>query len=186
MKSIFKRNQIIITALAIMIAIAGYLNYADTDMLKNKESAAVSQNKVGETSKTESKEKESVPGEAVLANGDIVNNIASVKLNREQVRAENREALSEIINNESLGNEQKQEAVDAMVALTDASEKEAAAENMLAAKGFSDAVVSMNDGKVDVVVGLSEISDEQRAQIEDIVKRKTEVGVENISIMLME
>ena len=31
MKRIFKKNQVIITALAIMIAVAGYLNFSDTD-----------------------------------------------------------------------------------------------------------------------------------------------------------
>lgn len=29
MKKIFKKNQIIITVLALMIAVAGYINYAD-------------------------------------------------------------------------------------------------------------------------------------------------------------
>ena len=37
-KPVFKKNQIIVTALAVMIAVAGYLNYAgtsfDSSMLK--------------------------------------------------------------------------------------------------------------------------------------------------------
>ena len=32
MKHIFKKNQIIITALAVMIAVAGYLNYSGTKL----------------------------------------------------------------------------------------------------------------------------------------------------------
>ena len=61
-------------------------------------------------------------------------------------------------------------------------EKETAAEILLQAKGFQDVVVSINEGAVDVVVNTAELTDIQRAQIEDIVKRKTEIGAENIII----
>ena len=44
---------------------------------------------------------------------------------------------------------------------------------------------AMTDGKVDVVIHAPSITDQQRAQIEDIVKRKTEVGAENIIITLL-
>lgn len=46
-------------------------------------------------------------------------------------------------------------------------------------------VVSITDGKVDVVINAPSITDQQRAQIEDIVKRKTEVPVDGIVITLM-
>ncbi|CDC92568.1 putative uncharacterized protein [Firmicutes bacterium CAG:227] len=36
MKKIFKKNQVIITALAIMIAVAGYINYSDTHLGMDK------------------------------------------------------------------------------------------------------------------------------------------------------
>ena len=45
--------------------------------------------------------------------------------------------------------------------------------------------MSLTDGKVDVVINAPSITDQQRAQIEDIVKRKTEVGAENIIITLL-
>ena len=45
---------------------------------------------------------------------------------------------------------------------------------------------SAEDGSVDVVIGQSEITDAQRAQIEDIVKRKTEISGENIVITTMQ
>ena len=32
MKKVIKRNQVIITSLAILIAVAGYLNFADVDL----------------------------------------------------------------------------------------------------------------------------------------------------------
>ena len=60
--------------------------------------------------------------------------------------------------------------------------KEAAAESLLAAKGFNDSVVSITDDQADVIVGASELSDANRAQIEDIVTRKTGVAAQNIVI----
>ena len=88
----------------------------------------------------------------------------------------------EIINSTGLTDMQKQDAVNTMVEMTAIAEKETAAEILLQAKGFTDVVVSINEDAVDVVVNATELSDIQRAQIEDIVKRKTEIGAENIII----
>ena len=69
-----------------------------------------------------------------------------------------------------------------MIELTDIAEREAAAELLLEAKGFVDVIVSITDGQADVVVNKSSLSDTERAQIEDIIKRKSGVSVENITI----
>ena len=69
-----------------------------------------------------------------------------------------------------------------MLQLTDISERETGAETLLAAKGFEDVVVSIAGAKVDVVVNQPEISETQRAQIEDVVTRKTGIPPENIVI----
>lgn len=49
----------------------------------------------------------------------------------------------EILNNTEVGDEQKQEAVNTMVQMTEISEKEAAAEMLLEAKGFENAIVNL-------------------------------------------
>lgn len=132
------------------------------------------------------KEKEAVenPGEAVLTSNTVenVNFAAEVKLNREQMRSQNKATLLEVINNTNISQEQKQNAIDAMVAITDISERENAAEMLLEAKGFTDVVVSITDDNADVVLNMGEVTDAKRAQIEDIVKRKTNVNPENIII----
>lgn len=53
---------------------------------------------------------------------------------------------------------------------------------MLASKGFKEAVVSLTSDGADVVVSAAELSEANRAQIEDIVTRKTGVAAENIVI----
>ena len=87
-----------------------------------------------------------------------------------------------IVNSQDISDSAKQEAVNKLTSITDASEKEIACELLLEAKGFEGAIVSIIDGKADVVINLSSISDVQRAQIEDIVKRKTGFSADKISI----
>lgn len=236
MKNLIKKNQLMITALAIMLAIAGYLQFAGTN-LEDEEYLAVDNNMADQvtyqdlesldsevevvmddyldedmailegteftdaTDTTEGTEvaagidasadlslaevqpeADEIPGEAVFTSANGVAVLSEAKMLKEQVRAKNKETLLEIINSDGLTDAQKQEAVDTMVQMTDVAEKETAAEILLQAKGFDDVVVSINEDAVDVVVNLAELTDAQRAQIEDIVKRKTEIGAENIVI----
>lgn len=108
--------------------------------------------------------------------------MAQARIDREQVRSQNKEALNAIINNTGLSEAERQSAVQSLVEMTDLVEKETAAEQMLEAQGFSDVVVNLTGETADVVVPQSQVSEEQRAQIEDIVTRKAEIGVENIVI----
>lgn len=123
-----------------------------------------------------------IPGEAVFTSTAGVAVLSEAKLLKEQTRAKNKETLMEIINSTGLTDAQKQDAVNSMVEMTEYAEKEAAAEILLEAKGFSDVVVSINADAVDVVVNAASLTDVQRAQIEDIVTRKTDIPAENIII----
>ena len=250
MKDLFKKNQLMITALAIMIAIAGYLQFAGTNLedeyLMTQDGQVSDVNSTGVITENltagtvedsylldgnlelsaedlndsyltdiesldsevdvvmedyldedmevaansqdpdqvaEAKpDEDEVPGEAVFTSTSAVTVLSEAKLLKEQTRAKNKETLLEIINSTGLTDAQKQEAVNSMVQMTEIAEKEAAAEILLEAKGFRDVVVSMNGGAVDVVVNATELDDVQRAQIEDIVTRKTDVEPQNIII----
>ena len=198
MKRLFKKNQIIITALAVMIAIAGYLNYsgklfgeeekstteANTE-LANQELLDISQEDIEtgtEDIASNDSEVEGTPGEAVLTSGSADTTVAQAKVSREQVRAQNKETLQAIIDNADLSDEEKQSAVAQMVEITELSEQEVAIETLMASKGFSEAVVSLTADSADVVVNAEELTDANRAQIEDIVTRKTDIAPENIVI----
>ena len=122
------------------------------------------------------------PGEAVLTNGSVSSVVSQAKVSREQVRSKNKETLQNIIDNKNLSAEEKEKAVNQMVQMTETAEKESAAESLLAAKGFHNSVVSITDDQADVIVGASELSDANRAQIEDIVTRKTGAAAQNIVI----
>lgn len=251
MKNMIKKNQIMITALAIMIAVAGYLNFAGTKVTEEEIMTVGSDTVVGEESaKSGEKDKKAetasadvttmldisdediqqatygdiesldtdvttqaadyldegmaeavdaqaagtetasaqdqsqgeIPGEAVFTSTTGTNALSAAKLQKEQTRAKNKETLLEIINNANITETQKQEAVNNMINITDIAEKETAAEILLEAKGFSDVVVSISSEGVDVVVNASELSEAQRAQIEDIIIRKTGAAAESIII----
>ena len=111
--------------------------------------------------------------------------MAQARIEREQIRSQNKESLLSIINNEALSETEKESAIASMVNMTDLVEKEAAAELLLEAKGFPDVVVNLTGETADIVVPDTKVDDASRAQIEDIVKRKTGIAAENIVITAM-
>lgn len=61
-------------------------------------------------------------------------------------------------------------------------EKEMTIESLLKAKGFADAAVTLHSGSVNVVLSAEALSDEQVAQVLDIVIRETDEKAENIKV----
>ena len=224
MKKLFKKNQVIITALALMICAAGYLQFSDAgeeaDSLGAKDGYEynVSENEgtgteeadgitinvgnmddgssIAEDVTVTGKSEEVADsqgndaegdshqiGEAVMVSTTLQGNFTTnARLVREQRRAQSKETLMGIIDNASLSEEQKQAAVETLVNLTTIAEKENAAELLLEAKGFADPIVNISENEVDVVINAISVTDQQIAQIEDIVTRKTGYEVEDITI----
>ncbi len=246
MKKLFKKNQVIITALAIMIAVAGYLNFtsdkqvlntsvedmesegasgnsddaavsaavedtiegqelaledvqpeqtaevngeaAGTDVAENAENAVQTEEpgEAGTDLAQASLDENGEPidaekvGETVLTNASV--SLSQAKLNREQTRSKAKEMLLEIINNESLSEDAKKDAINEMLSMTERMEKETSAETQLTAKGFPDSIVSISDDSVDVTLSIPELTDTQRTQIEDIIMRKTGCELSQIVI----
>ena len=220
MKKTSHKNQIIITALAVMIVVAGYLNFTGQEIStsglvkSNKETADSNKDtddngsvkKPADNGSNEDSTKdisaedignddyvvadsgevvasEENPGEAVMVSNTIgADYFASAKLTREQTRAKNKETLMNIINDKTIASADKKSAIRQVASITKNSEKENAAELMLQAKGFQNAVVSINEGNADVVVDSDGLSEQQIAQIEDIVRRKTGIEADKIVI----
>ena len=214
-----KKNHVIITALVVMIAAAGYLNYIDSTpgdvsevMLTDEgDIAAVSDDEVavndenpeilgeaaleettakteesGKAEKTEENTEEAASpdaGTAVFVNSSNDSSyFVQAKLDREQSRNKQKDMLNEMLNNENIDAEKKNEVTTAMLQIQQRIEKETAAESMIEAKGFNEVYVRIDDDTVDVVVDKAELTDAEIAQIEDIVKRKTGVSADKIRI----
>ena len=208
MKKGSHKNQIIITTLALLLAVVGYISYDNRDTFMNAKDVLSTEIEAvnGKADTKESKECEDTQasdevaletdsteeilnaGETVLTSASTESEecVAQVKLGREQVRSKNKEALQKIIDDAGVSEAEKKSAVDAMVKLTENAQMEEDAQMMLEAKGFKNAVVSLSDECCDVIVGKEDETDEKRAQIEDIIKRKTNIGASNIVISTMD
>lgn len=199
MKKIFKKNQIIVTVLAILIVIAGYLKYTDAnfndknkevtneiyestygtdDILSNGEIASLDENETGEAVEETTLQ----PGEAVMTSSKLTDFIIQARIDREQIRSKNKETLLKVINDETVSEKEKTSAVEAMVEITKSSELENIIETLLEAKGFSNVIVTLSDNQVDVIIDEQEITDQKRAQIEETIKRKTDISADKIVI----
>ena len=158
MKKILKKNQIIITALVVMVAIAGYLSMTDREELtmnghgdhnkaatessadiseedivldEDEETADAASGKAVSTSGQKVSNKENA-GEAVLVSNTVTGNyFEEAKLSREQTRAKNKETLTNLVNNKNVTNAQKDKAMQQIMQMTEISEKETATENLL-------------------------------------------------------
>ena len=224
MKRIFRKNQVIITSLVIMIIVAGYLNFTadkvtttqdegsvntvtqnvddlgniasgddgedtliDVDVAPEEDLSQVmdSGDAVAENVTEDDIGNVEDIGEAVLTSTTspaAVNFCSAARLSREQTRSKNKETLQQVIDNENVAAEIREEASNDLIELTNMAEKELAAETLLEAKGFANSVGSINDESVDVVICLETLTDAQKAQIEDIVTRKTECTTDKIVI----
>ena len=217
MKKVFQKNQIAITALAIMIAVAGYLNFTEQNtssdgtkktagsvetidtmdisdgdsLIKEKAKASKDVSKSlsknsSENAKETQTDASSETIDAVLTQAQVSEYVAGARMEREQTHSKTKESLDEIINSTSVSEDAKKEAVDKLTELADIMEKESATEQLLASKGFEDAVVSIGEDSVDVVLNYEELSSSDRAQIEDIVTRKTGYSVSQLVISKMQ
>lgn len=206
MKRIFKKNQIIVTMLAVLIAVAGYLNYADNkadsgeakkvntntyesvyegdELLSGTaDIASLDENVTQNEGETVAEGETQEPGAAILTNGSTLSSyMVQARLDREQTRSKNKETLQEVIDNTEIADSEKQKAVESMVEITEICEMENNIETLLKAKGFSDIIVTISDEQADVIVSERDIDDAKRAQIEDVIKRKVGISTENITI----
>ncbi|MCM1082086.1 MAG: SpoIIIAH-like family protein [Clostridium sp.] len=202
MKKSIKKNQIIIAALTVLLGVAGYINFsgnsldlANSDKDDDKTQSAFAETDVdeavGEITTYDMEAEENIElnseqdeiGEAVLTSADTAtNSLINSKLNREQVRSKAKEYYLDIINNDGMDEAAVASATDAYVKLTEDMEKESEAEILLDVNGYKNAIVSISNDNVDVIVCAESLTDTDRARIEDTVVRKTGCSVDQIII----
>ena len=127
------------------------------------------------------------PGEAIMVESDAVipEYFAEAKVERENARAKSQDMLYELMAKEDTPEEEKSEAAQKILEQKKRIENEAAAEAMIKAKGFDEAYVRIYDDCVDVIVDREEITQQEAAQIQDILTRITNLGADKIRISLL-
>ena len=204
---ILKKNQLVVLVISLILMTAGYLNFTNQGIDKEKISALgdatlVSANAIqNETSENKTAEN-SVNQDMNTENNEIENNITEnennniatnveikednyfikSKLERENIYSQMLETYQEIYNNVNATAEQKKEAIDKITEINNMRNSVMIAENLVQAKGFKDIVIFTNSNSISVIIKAETLETEEIAQIQNIISRELAVGVEQINI----
>lgn len=207
MKMILKKNQVIISVIAIMLIAAGYMNYTannkqtlQTAALKDSEkygdlgdATLVSANAVFENveetgalventpENTETVTKNTVSETSVPAVSDN-QYFAESKLEREKMYSQMLESYQKIINNSQISDTQKEISQNEIKKINDTKNAIMISENLLKNKGFEDLIIFVNGDSISVVIKAKELTQEQIAQVQNIIVRELKADIENIHI----
>ena len=187
---VMKRKTIVMLGLAILLVVTGYLNYqynasqtakvsSDVSSLQDEKGAGDIQ--ITDSPKASTKEDEKKDGNDKIS--PTGNFFVDFRIERDKVRDQEVEYLNSIIENKATDKETLKEAMNQMIEITKAMEKEVTIEGLIKAKGFDDVVVTLHKGSVNVILKESELSEAQVAKILDIVRRESGEKAENIKII---
>lgn len=148
---------------------------------------AEAETQTGEESAVPEETGDDLPGSAVLVDSDAVipEYFAEAKVERENARAKSQDILYDLMASADTPESEKSLAAQEIIALQKRVENEAAAEAMIKAKGFNEVFVRIYDESVDVIVDREEISQQEAAQIQDIITRITGAEASDIRISLL-
>ena len=154
------KKVLVIAGLAILLAVTGVLNWKFAADKKARQQAEGN----GSTEQT-------------------VSSFADFRTERERVRTQELTSIDSIINNENTDTQTLAEAQKMKLELTDTMEKELLIEGLLKAKGFEDAVITISDTAVNVIVKQKDLTKQQVAQVLEIVLREAgDISAENVKI----
>lgn len=199
---VFKRKQVVVLSLVLMILVAGYLQY---NYSRSSVSTSTKDNgKLGEAVYVDSKDtaaKDSTNGKDTKNSGNkkepgstktssdikasqTANDyFAQAKLEKELTRGKNTDALRQITEDVNADKETKAKAYDQMTQMIANAEKEMKVENLIKDKGFADVIAFMGeDGSFDIIVKAPTLTASDTAKITDVVSRQAKVKVTDIHI----
>ena len=102
---------------------------------------------------------------------------------REQLRAKQRAELNDIIHDDATDAETLSMAKRRLMALMDSENAETTLEGILSARGFEDALASVNADSVYIMVRSEGLNRQQSAVILDLALRQTGVTAGNVKIL---
>ena len=177
---VLKRKQIITAILLVMIAVAGYLNWA-----YKKDDTNV---QVNAPDKTQTEQAGKKLGDSAMVSGqqpvgstsDVLN---SARKEKEAARSKSMELLTAIVSNQKATKEAKDKAGADLTAIAKAIEKEGVIQGIIKTKGFEDSLVFLSDGKANVTVKVkATLSSADVAKLQDIVSENAGITADKIKI----
>lgn len=206
---IFKRNQIIIYVLALMLVAAGYLNYTTTldtsdttiqtsfteeEMLSSKNigdaqlvSSIVSNNSSINNNEVNNivSENNSESNNSIETNSSLKKDndyFESSKLERDAMYSQMIETYEKILNSNNSLETQKQSATEEITKINNIKNSIMICENLIKTKGFENNIIFVNGESVSVVIGADNLTQETVAQIQNIISRELGSSADKIHI----
>ncbi len=183
---VLHRKQVVAVGLMLLIGTAGYLNWSfQNDAVDPSVSVMYEEasKKLGEAKMVNAAPKHSVEEGVVSQEKENSDYFVKARLEREMKRSEATEMLSELLKTQNTDTEARENAEQQIHRMAEYTEKEVAAENMIRAKGFRDALVFMNDSFVSVAVESKGLNEVDAAQIRDVVISATNCTADQIRIV---
>ena len=104
------------------------------------------------------------------------------KLERDTMYSQMIETYEKVLNSSNSLETQKQIATQEITKINETKNSIMICENLIKTKGFENCIVFVNKDSISVIVGVSEIKQEEVAKIQNIVARELKASVENIHI----
>lgn len=206
---ILKKNQIVISVIALMLVAAGYLNYSSQlsqevstkeaeeqydyagigdAKLVDSEEIVGEENTIKETisnlEQNTQNEEEADNENTIQTNANETTNdyYTSSRLERDKMYSEMLEAYQKILQNTNISEEQKSISSKEVANINNTKNAIMIAENLIKTKGFEDVVIFVNDSSVSIVVKAEKLEQNQIAQIQNIISRELNAEISNIHI----
>ena len=104
------------------------------------------------------------------------------KLERDTMYSQMLETYEKVLNSTNSLETQKQSATQEITKINETKNSIMICENLITTKGFSNNVVFVNGESINVIIGATEIKQEEIAQIQNIISREMKAEIENIHI----
>ena len=208
MKSILKKNQIIISAIAVMLIAAGYMSYTTKEKTALQTAALADTEQYAElgdatlvSANVETEEKQPTEESNIIENNISQNReqtintnsqttenqyFAESRLEREKMYSQMLESYEKILSNSQISDAQKEISENEIKNINDTKNSIMITENLIKNKGFEDLVIFINGDSISIIIKAKELSEEQIAQIQNIVTRELKTDIENIHISCKE
>ena len=151
------------------------------DYSKKEIQSKINKNQIKEDNNEESKKEDSSSVTVTFSEDDEY--FANSKLEREKMYSQMLENYQKILENESISEEQKSIASTEITKINNTRNSIMICENLIALKGFEEAVILANGESVNVIIETKELKAEEIAQIQNIITREMGSKIENIHIM---
>lgn len=190
---VFKRRQVVVLSLVLMIVVAGYLQYSykrGSSTIGSKDNSrlgeAVYVDSMGVIESTAQKDKKDSKVSPASASKQANDFFTQAKIDRETAVSRDSESLKKITVDINASKDVKAKAYDQMTNLVSLSQREMKIETLVKEKGFIDVIALFgDDGSIDIVVKAPELTSAQVAQITDVASRQANVQISKIHIKNM-